>query len=620
MLKLSRLVFFIILSILISFYGFSLIGCSEEDDPTGPNGGGGQTGTVTGAVTDSQTNNFIVGVTLSSDDGKTTITDSTGSYSFTLTAGSRSIEASAAGYSNSSRQIVVTADGNFTINFSLDPLGSGNDTTGTLRLTVKDQNGAYVNGSTVQTDDGSTISPPDNEPFYFSVNSGWRLVWARRSGYENGYVWGEVAAGDTLVGIIRMTEGNESNPHGAVKWTVTDAVTGDPVADAWVNNTDSGTDFDNTDANGIFFGVYSAGNGHFQIEKPGYTNYLIDIPVIGGVIQEFRVELIAGGGGGSAYVFGRVIDETSGLSIDTGVDIVSSDGVSTVTDGNGHYSMTVGTGSITFTASADGWQTERETLELVNGAESELNFELSPSQGSGTGNVFGTVLNTQTGEGEPEVTVFSDDGMETTTDNLGVFSFDVDAGDRLITLSKNGFLNNSEEVTVVEDQTSIMHVWLTPQLDGELRLILSWGLDPLDLDSYMRTPVVEGSVYIIKWDIQGEREVPPYVTLDNDEKYGYGPESITIYEYHPGQYEYWVHNYSDWPPDDDVQDLAGSGAKVTIQTREGIINTVVVPEVGEGNYWRVCQIDGSTGEIEILNIIDDEIPFTEVLKTDKAKH
>lgn len=80
------------------------------------------------------------------------------------------------------------------------------------------------------------------------------------------------------------------------------------------------------------------------------------------------------------------------------------------------------------------------------------------------------------------------------------------------------------------------------------------------------------------------------------------PETMTIYELYPGVYQYYIYNYSGSP------EITTSNAVVQIYNVSGLQHTLQVPTSGSGLYWYVCDINGSTGNITIRNVIQENAP------------
>jgi hypothetical protein len=141
---------------------------------------------------------------------------------------------------------------------------------------------------------------------------------------------------------------------------------------------------------------------------------------------------------------------------------------------------------------------------------------------------------------------------------------------------------------------------LSPTFKG-MRLVLNWGRNPKDLDAHLRTPAILGTNYQVWYatPYKGHTNSAPFAQLDMDESAGFGPETITIYQLFPGMYHYFVHNFQE--EQGDTGPLANSAAVVQIYGDQGLIQTIPVPSEGAGDYWDVCTIDGTTGQINVIN-------------------
>jgi hypothetical protein len=132
------------------------------------------------------------------------------------------------------------------------------------------------------------------------------------------------------------------------------------------------------------------------------------------------------------------------------------------------------------------------------------------------------------------------------------------------------------------------------QLDSDqLEIVLKWGLVPRDLDSHLF--VSDGRhVY---YELKKERNI----SLDYDVTNGNGPETIKLTLEPNLKYLYVVHRYSR-----DGQ-LTKSGATVTfnnssVTNASAPYQIVQIPVVNQpdANFWIVCEIDGTTKNIRML--------------------
>jgi PKD repeat protein len=168
-----------------------------------------------------------------------------------------------------------------------------------------------------------------------------------------------------------------------------------------------------------------------------------------------------------------------------------------------------------------------------------------------------------------------------------------------VTASAAGYINyqNSNVVINVSD-TVDLSISLSPVLQtGQYRIVLTWGESPADLDSHLKTPLMNDSSYHINYYARGSADSPPFATLDLDDMMSFGPETITIYELYPGEYHFFVHNYTGSP------EISLSNAMVQVYGATGLLRTMQVPASGTGAYWDVLTINGITGDIDVIDKI-----------------
>ena len=129
------------------------------------------------------------------------------------------------------------------------------------------------------------------------------------------------------------------------------------------------------------------------------------------------------------------------------------------------------------------------------------------------------------------------------------------------------------------------------QLDG-MRIVLSWGEQPLDVDSHLSYPGNHICYY---------HKTGAMANLDVDDTDSFGPETITIDKKQQGQkYIYAVHDYSD-------KDISGgsrlsnvSDARVYVYIGNSLIRSYNVPRNKKGNTWVVFMID-ENGSFQDIN-------------------
>ncbi|WP_321311287.1 DUF4214 domain-containing protein [Halarcobacter sp.] len=285
---------------------------------------------------------------------------------------------------------------------------------------------------------------------------------------------------------------------------------------------------------------------------------------------------------------------------DTNSNLVDS----TTTDTNGfYYFQNLRGGNYTINFSSDDYLDAIGNFDILPNTNNVFSQVLMPennaqfSQGSISGyiidafsgnnltNVFITVYSgLNTTEGTPIRTISSYDGYYT-LDGL-------EAGYYTITLSKDNYLSSSYSFTIGgNNQIQERDFTISPILaHNEIRIILTWGASPYDLDSH--TAYLENGQRIYHNYYSNKEEGNQnnnYITLDRDDMSSYGPETTTVTNMSlNGQYKYYVHDYSNRYSNDSTF-LANSGASVKVYfgNRSYTFN---VPTY-RGNTWKVFEIN-----------------------------
>lgn len=127
-------------------------------------------------------------------------------------------------------------------------------------------------------------------------------------------------------------------------------------------------------------------------------------------------------------------------------------------------------------------------------------------------------------------------------------------------------------------------------LDG-MRVVLTWGKIPADLDSHMIFP--GNNIYF-------DNKTGTDAELDVDDTDSYGPETITLQKKHFGEsYVYAVHDFTNSGRPDSHQ-LSNSEAKVFVYMGQSLVRTYYVPKNRSGNLWTVFRMTGS-GDFQDIN-------------------
>lgn len=128
------------------------------------------------------------------------------------------------------------------------------------------------------------------------------------------------------------------------------------------------------------------------------------------------------------------------------------------------------------------------------------------------------------------------------------------------------------------------------ELDG-LRIVLSWGSSPLDIDSHLSYP--GGYICYYKKDAS-------LANLDVDDTDSFGPETITITKKIAGKkYVYAIHDFSDKDLTNNSNLSNISRAKVFVYVGNTLIKTYKMPTGQKGNIWIPFIIDETGNLVDV---------------------
>lgn len=223
---------------------------------------------------------------------------------------------------------------------------------------------------------------------------------------------------------------------------------------------------------------------------------------------------------------------------------------------------------------------------------------LLPEISASTGGVEGRIVNAVTGEGVEGATVrftSASTGEEITveTDRYGSYEAEIAPGEYTMIVEKEGFIQEETEIQVEEEGTTVEDdIPISPELgEGEIRIVLTWGAVPHDLDSYLTNLDTRDQISYANKEMTEDGET--IAELDVDEMDGYGPETVTIYR--PGNYQYRVHDFRHEGL------MGGSEAMVKIYMPDQDPVEIQIP-AGEGDLWNVCEFED--GELKIINELE----------------
>ena len=276
-------------------------------------------------------------------------------------------------------------------------------------------------------------------------------------------------------------------------------------------------------------------------------------------------------------------------------------------------------GTYTLTISKDDYEPIERTLEITGEEEAVdlATMEIVSEEWAGEGTASGVIYDVVTGEGIENLTLkISDingeevDTIKTqasgcyTTPDLVFGTYNIEILDER-GLSQKETYTGADFMIRVLGNTDIPNQDGTvslPMEDGQIRIVLTWGEKPEDLDSHLwcEGSLVNYHVYYSAQSFYIDDEMQANLDLDDTESYG--PETTTINVDSNSTYHFGVYNYSGY----DAGMLMNSGATVQVYTESaGIPSQTFHVPAGSGYYWDVFTYNGATGEIAPVNTITD---------------
>ena len=341
---------------------------------------------------------------------------------------------------------------------------------------------------------------------------------------------------------------------------------------------------------------------------------------------------VAGGGsgGGSHGAWNLETEENEIAVFSGGAGAWREEGTETerilYTDVFGKYSTkNLQDGTYEITVSATSYQTYKVAEVLVQKSEIryvEDIYMVERHDDFNTGSVEGTITDAVTGDGITETAYIVRKGWNNQTGDAvteGVFenadyTLSMENGNYTLEISKEGYVTNYKNITVAGDQIETANIVLVPgdgdgETAGELRIVLTWGEEPWDLDSHLACYSSDKPYHI--WFGQTDFEGNSVGNLDVDDTSSYGPETITVRNVKADEkFSYFVHDYTN-SYSEVANEMSLSGAKVQVYLEGKNIATYTIPTNQPGTLWHVFDFDGATKTIKSVNTLEyQNDPYT----------
>lgn len=314
---------------------------------------------------------------------------------------------------------------------------------------------------------------------------------------------------------------------------------------------------------------------------------------------------------------GYVFDENSGPVKDARIIVTEKGGnhaeMGTIyTDGNGHYSVNnLPEGQYTLRISKDGYQTFSAEATVNSGASTQMdNITLVRRNQQGEGVVSGTAVNALTGNTLDEVSYIAYTGYNITDESAivargtvpGNYEIFLPAGNYTLEFFADRYANTIINVAVSVGHTVTGNVVLSPESAeigaSNIRIVLTWGSQPRDLDSHLFGPGGNGSVFHTYY---AQKNYGNIAGLDRDDTTSYGPETTTVYQIsRTGVYSFYVHDFTNRSASDSTA-LSDSGAKVEIYFNNQLYAQLNVPSNQGGTVWHVFDYDAQSDKFQVVN-------------------
>ncbi|MGG0658082.1 carboxypeptidase regulatory-like domain-containing protein [Rummeliibacillus pycnus] len=322
---------------------------------------------------------------------------------------------------------------------------------------------------------------------------------------------------------------------------------------------------------------------------------------------------------------GRLSDVTV-KAIDKGM---KKEVASTTTDAQGQYTLSLPEGEYELVYKKNGYKESTRMLVIDDSSDSLIKMDvlnLVPSDAQIIG-ISGTTTNAVTGEKLTGVRLefynMNDMGKDdvepvavTSVDEEGHYTQKLDEGMYSVEVipDSTSYLPMTQEITVNATHKE-SNFAISPILkEGHIRIVLSWGKNPRDLDAHLYGPSEKSDeIFHLYYRNKGNPEEEAEddynnygANLDLDDINSFGPETITIYEKHKNIYRFIVHRYAGRG----MLSESGATVKVYFDDQQQPIQEFTVPFGKEGDYWHVFDLDAMKGKIYEVNEVLEENPMS----------
>lgn len=256
---------------------------------------------------------------------------------------------------------------------------------------------------------------------------------------------------------------------------------------------------------------------------------------------------------------------------------------------------------------------QSEVLNIVLSSTSEDTEDIKYEVG-------GNVTDALTGDALSDVTMYFRKGYNITSGRSveilttgadGKYYTDaLESGYYTVELVKDGYIRSYIVVQsastnwsdAIRNNALNQNISLSPYISTSdtIRIVLSWGENPADLDSHITGTLSDGNNFHVYFaDKQAvDTDGTVVANLDIDDVTSYGPETTTLHWSEGVVYNFYVHLFSG------SGTLSTSSANIKIYSGSALIQNIDVPSGSEGmRWWKVFTFED--GDFTIINTFSD---------------
>ena len=338
--------------------------------------------------------------------------------------------------------------------------------------------------------------------------------------------------------------------------------------------------------------------------------------------KEARIRLKKGSAGKKIQMTGKVLkaDRDFDFSNNTALESVLLKDASgkeiTKTDKRGNYLADVMEDNpVELHFSKDGYLDETMYIPDENFTVQDMRYcelaELIPEADKGKGKADGYIRDAVTGNGVKDLKILVRKGINNiytnpeetieTGQNGHYQTPELESGNYCLEISSEDgkYMSSYFNVKVFGNMTmKNQNMSISASLkENQMRVVLTWGEMPSDLDSHLLYSLSNGNnghiYYRKKENILNNVCI---AKLDVDDVDGYGPETTTIYNDETGDYTFYVDNYSR------ETGMGNGNAMVKVYSGNQSVPsyTFTVPD-GSGKIWTVFKYNSAVGRLTVVN-------------------